>query len=157
MIGKKVSESEATIIHLPMPDEINAYGSLHGGHIFRHIDNAGGVAAQRHARSLVVTASVDRIDFLAPVFPGQTMILKASLHLVGRTSMDVGVRLETEDINTGQLKHAATCFLTYVAIDNKGQPISVPPLILENETQQQRHTKAQQRRQYKLSLHPKEI
>lgn len=155
MIGKKVSESEATLVHLPMPDEINAFGTLHGGHIFRRIDNAGGVTAQRHARSLVVTASVDRLDFLAPIFPGQTMTLKSSIHLVGHSSMDVGVRLEIEDITSGHITHAATCFLTYVAVNDQGQPTEVPPLILQTKDEYRRHQQAQQRRIYRKSQRQK--
>ncbi len=147
MKGKKVAESEVVMIHIPMPEELNEHGTLHGGHVFRHIDNAAGIVAQRHARSLVVTRKVDSIDFLAPIYSGQPMILKASLHLVGRSSMEIGVRVETENPLTGDITHAATCFMTYVAIDENDRPIDVPALILETDDEYRRQAAAKARRE----------
>ncbi|MDR2727203.1 MAG: acyl-CoA thioesterase [Deltaproteobacteria bacterium] len=147
MQGKKVTESEVIMLHLPMPDETNAAGSIHGGHLLKHIDNAGGIAACRHARAHVVTAFLDRMDFLTPVHPGELIIFKASVNAVGRTSIEVGVRVEVEDMTTGSTRHTATCYLTYVALDELRKPKEVPPLILETDIERERHGKALQRRQ----------
>ena len=151
MQGKKVKESEAVMLHLPMPDETNPAGSVHGGHLVKHIDNAGGIAACRHAQSHVVTAFLDRMDFLTPIHPGELIILKASVNAVGRTSIEVGVRVEVEDMTTSNIRHAATCYLTYVALDDRRKPKEVPPLILETDIERERHSKALQRRQLRQS------
>jgi acyl-CoA hydrolase len=152
MQGKKVAESEVVMRHLGMPDETNPAGSIHGGHLLKHIDNAGGIAACRHARAPVVTAFLDRMDFLTPVHPGELIILKASVNAVGRTSIEVGVRVEVEDIITGNVRHAATCYLTFVALDERKKPQEVPPLILETDRERERHGKALQRRRLRDSL-----
>jgi acyl-CoA hydrolase len=149
MQGRKVAESEVVMLHLPMPDETNPAGSIHGGHLVKHIDNAGGIAACRHAKSHVVTAFLDRMDFLAPIHPGELIILKASVNAVGRTSIDVGVRVEVEDMTTGSARHAATCYLTYVALDERRKPKEVPPLILETDSERERHGKALRRREFR--------
>ena len=149
MQGKKVTESEVIMLHLPMPDETNPAGSIHGGHLVKHIDNAGGIAACRHAQAHVVTAFLDRMDFLTPIHPGELIVLKASVNAVGRTSIEVGVRVEVEDMTTGSIRHAATCYLTYVALDERRKPKDVPPLILESDIERERHSKALQRRQHR--------
>jgi len=147
MLGKKVSDSEVIMLHPLEQNEANAWGAIHGGHLLRHIDNAGGIVAMRHARATVVTASIDSMDFLCPLRPGECIILKGSMHLVGRTSMDVGVRVEVENPLTGTVRHAATCYLTYVAMDGRGRPIEVPPLIVSNELEQRRYDEARQRKE----------
>ena len=146
MKGKTVAESATIMNHVPMPDEANVAGTLHGGFMLKHIDTAGGVAAWRHAGGPVVTASLERMDFLTPVHPGELMTLKASVNLVGRTSMDVGVRVEVESVSTGEKRHAATCYLTLVALDPHGKGKEVPPLILETEDDHRRHAQALERR-----------
>ena len=153
MQGKKVAESKVVMRHLPMPDETNPAGSVHGGHLVKHIDNAGGIAACRHAKSHVVTAFLDRMDFLTPIHPGELIILKASVNAVGRTSIEVGVRVEVEDMITGGIRHAATCYLTYVALDERRKPKEVLPLILETDIERERHSKALLRRQLRQSEH----
>ena len=147
MNGKKVSESEAIVVCLPMPNEINPFGTIHGGNIFKYIDNTGGVTAQRHSRSLVVTASVRGLEFLAPAFPGHALTLKSSMHLAGKTSMEIGVRVESEDIICGKITHVASCFLTYVAVDSQGSAVGVPPLIVETDEEQRRYDRALKWRQ----------
>lgn len=146
MLGKKVSESEVIMLNLLEQNEANFWGSIHGGHLLRQIDNAGGIAAMRHSRSAVVTASIDKMDFLCPLCPGECITLKASIHLVGRTSMEVGVRVEAENLYSGKIRHAATCYLTYVAVDNQGRPIEVPPLIISNDMEQRRYDAALERK-----------
>lgn len=150
--GKTVAESEVVMLHVTMPEECNPDGNLHGGQLLKHIDNAAGVVAQRHCRGRTVTASLDRMDFLTPVRPGEALILKGSLQLVGRTSMEIGVRVEVENMYTGEVRHAGTCYLTYVAIDEAGRPIAAPPLILSGEVERQRYEKALLRREHRLSL-----
>lgn len=147
MLGKKVSDSEVIMLHPLEQNEANAWGAIHGGHLLRHIDNAGGIVAMRHARATVVTASIDSMDFLCPLRPGECIILKGSMHLVGRTSMEVGVRVEVENPLTGAVRHAATCYLTYVAMDGRGRPIEVPPLIIGDELEQRRYAEALRRKE----------
>ena len=157
MQGKKVSESGVVMLHLPMPDETNSAGSVHGGHLVKHIDNAGGIAACRHAQAPVVTAFIDCMDFLTPIYPGELIILKASVDAVGRTSMEIGVQVEVEDMITGGIRHAATCYLTYVALDERRKPKEVPPLILETDIERERHSRALQRRLFRQSQRPKRM
>jgi uncharacterized protein (TIGR00369 family) len=128
------------------PPDANPAGNVHGGVIMRHIDTAGGVVAIRHARGNAVTASVDRLDFLAPVFVGDLVIVKASLNMVGKTSMEAGVRVEAENLFTGDVRHCASAYITYVALDKKGKPTEIPELVLETEEEKRRNTEAQARR-----------
>ena len=148
--SKKISET-STVMVLPMtPQDANAAGNVHGGVIMKLIDEVGGIVAVRHARSNVVTASVDKIDFIHPVLIGDVVTLRASLNLVGRTSMEVGVRVEAENPLTGEIKHTASAFLTYVALDKNGSPTEVSPLILETEEDKRRNREAQARREARL-------
>jgi uncharacterized protein (TIGR00369 family) len=150
MQGKKVSESRAIVV-LPMgPQDANMAGNVHGGVIMRLIDEVGAIVAVRHARNNAVTASVDKIDFIHPVFIGDVLTLRASLNLVGKTSMEVGVSVEAENPRTGEIKHTASAFLTYVALDSNGRPMEVAPLILETEEDKRRNRDAQARREVRL-------
>ncbi len=155
MQGKRVSESEIVLLHSPMPDETNDFGNMHGGHLLKLIDNVGGIVARRHARTRVVTASLERMDFLTPIIPGELVILKASVNMTGKTSLEVGIRVEAENLDTGAQRHAATCYMTFVAIDEHAQPKPVPPLIIEGETEERRYLKAQERRRYRNMLRQK--
>ena len=119
------------------------------------IDMAGAIVAQRHAQTNIVTASVDRIDFLHPVFIGDVCSFKASLNLVGRTSMEAGVRVEAENPLTGEIRHTASAYLTYVALDESGQPTGVPPLILETANDKRRNKDARARRDIRLQVRKK--
>ncbi len=152
MQGKTVGESAVIMRHTPMPNETNIMGAMHGGDLLKHIDNAGGMAAWRHARNPVVTVSLEQMSFLVPINLGQLLSLKASVHRVGRTSMDVGVRVETENLNTGEIRHVGSCYLTYVAVDAAGRPVAVPPLIISTEEERRRMLRAQERRYYRQSL-----
>ncbi len=113
--------------HIMLPHNANANGSVHGGDIMKFIDNAAGAVAMRHARTTVVTASIDRLIFHLPVFIGNLLTLKASLNATGRTSMEIGVRVEAEDLKTGEIRHIASAYLTFVAIDAERKPTPVPP------------------------------
>jgi len=150
MQGKKVSESTVIMAQLMTPEDANPAGNVHGGVIMRLIDNAGGTAAARHARSNVVTASIDRLNFHSPVFIGDFVTLKASLNMVGKSSMEVGVRVEAENLITGEVRHTASAYLTFVALDVQGRPAVVPPLVLETEDEHRRNREAQARRQTRI-------
>jgi acyl-CoA hydrolase len=138
------------------PEDANPLGNVHGGVVMKHVDTAAGVVAIRHARRIAVTASIDRLDFHNPVFIGNLLILKASVNLVGRTSMEVGVRVEAENPLTGEVRHTASAYLTFVALDEKGRPASVPPLICETDEEKLRNRQAEIRRQYRLAERQRE-
>ena len=151
MEGKTVEESSAAISHVTLPQDTNIVGNVHGGVVMKHIDIAAGVAAFRHARGRVVTASINRLDFFHPVFIGNLLTLKASIHLVGKSSMDVGVRVDAEDLFTGEINHISSAYLTIVSLDEDGRPEKVPPLILVSEDDKRRNREALLRRDVRLS------
>ncbi len=134
------------------PQDANPMGNVHGGIIVKLIDNTAGAVAYRHARSNAVTASMDKIDFHSPVFIGDLLILKASLNLVGKTSMEIGVRVEAENLLTGEIRHTVSAYLTFVALDENGKPKNVPPLILETEEEKRRNCEAKLRKEDRLRL-----
>jgi uncharacterized protein (TIGR00369 family) len=156
MEDKKMSETRVIMGQVMNPESSNPAGNVHGGDIMKLIDTAGGVAATRHARAHVVTASIDRIDFHYPVYVGDLLILKASVNFVGKTSMEVGVRVEAENTITGKVRHTGSAYLTYVALDDNKRPIQLPPLILESDEDRHRNEEASQRRQMRLSVKKKE-
>ncbi len=133
-----------------MPQDANPIGSVHGGVIMKHMDEAAGVVAIRHAGCNAVTASIDRLDFYSPVFIGNLLIIKASPNMVGRTSMEIGVRVETEDLISGQIRHTASAYLTFVALDKDFRPRVVPPLQLTTKEERRRHKEAVVRRKVRL-------
>ena len=148
--GKTISETRVEINELMLPPDANMYGNVHGGTIMKLIDNAASIVAFRHARTNVVTASVDRLDFWNPVFIGNLLSLRASINYAGRTSMEVGVRVDAENLQTGERTHCASAFLTFVALDEAGQPAEIPPLILETEKDERRWNDAKERREARL-------
>ncbi len=109
------------------------------------------MVAFRHSRSNVVTAAIERLSFHHPVLVGNLLTLKASIHMVGNTSMEIGVRAETEDLFTGEVRHTVSAYLTYVALDENGRPQKVPPLILETEDEKRRNREARMRREARLA------
>ena len=151
MKAKPVCHSHSVLTHFLLPEDANPAGNIHGGVIMKHIDSAAGVAAFRHARRNVVTASIDRLDFIHPAYVGNLLILKACVNLAGRTSMEVGVRAETETLLTGEIRHVASAYLTFVALDDTGHPTPVPSLIYETDEQNRRQRMAQARRIARLA------
>src|SRR5512137_659245 len=133
MEGKRVRDSSVTMAQMMIPQDANPAGNVHGGVVVKILDEAAGVVAARHSRSNVVTASIDQMDFHTPVFVGDLLFFKASLNFAGRTSMEIGVRVEAENLMNGEVRHAASAYLTYVAIDHHGEPLEVPPLMLETD------------------------
>ncbi len=146
MEGKKISESAVSIAHVMLPQDANPSGNVHGGVVMKYIDTAAGVVARRHARCNSVTASIDRLDFHHPVYIGDLLTLRASINMVGKTSMDIGVRAEAEDLTTGRIRHTSSAYLTFVALDSNGKPTSIPPLVLETEEEKRRNREAHDRR-----------
>jgi acyl-CoA hydrolase len=120
------------------PSDANRAGNVHGGSIMKLIDTAAGIVASRHCRTNVVTASMDRLDFHAPVFMGELVILRASINYVGSTSMEVGVRVEAEDLMTGNVRHTNSAYLTMVSLDAKRSPMEVPRIIPETDAERRR-------------------
>lgn len=150
MEPKPVSASRVVMNQLMQPSDGNPLGNVHGGAIMKLVDEAGATAALRHCRRPVVTAAIDGMSFLSPVTIGNLLILKASVNLVGTTSLEVGVRVEAEHLLTGQVTHVASAHIVYVAIDREGRPAPVPPLIPETEEDRRRMEAARKRRQRRL-------
>jgi uncharacterized protein (TIGR00369 family) len=150
MLKKTVKDSHVVMGQLMSPQDANLSGNVHGGIIMRIIDSAAGVVATRHAQTNVVTASVDRLDFHHPVYIGDLVTLKASLNMVGRTSMEVVIRVEAENLRTKEIRHTASAYFTLVALDEQRRPTAVPPLILETEEEKRRNLEAQSRREVRL-------
>ena len=150
MDKKFVHDSTITIVQQMTHQDANLAGNVHGGTIMKLIDNTGGIVASRHSGCLVVTASIDRLDFHSPVYVGDLLRLKASVNFVGTTSMEVGVRVEAENFITGVVRHTASAYLTYVALGEKGKPKKVPALIPETDEEIRRNKEAEQRRKKRL-------
>ena len=148
--SRTVRETQHETSQLMLPQHSNNLGLVFGGVILAMMDTASAVCAIRHARSTCVTASVDRVDFREPIHLGDLVIMKCSVNFVGRTSMEVGVRVEAEDLQTGNRRHTNSCYLTFVAIDRNGKPIEVPRLVAETDDEIRRYEAAKARRQRRL-------
>ncbi len=146
LVGKRPSESAMTTARLMMPTDANVLGNVFGGAIMRYMDEIAAIVAWRHAGKNVVTASIDRMNFFSPVYVGNLLILKASVNYVGRTSMEIGVRIEAQDPSTREGTHAGSCYLTYVALDEKGKPTPISPLITVTPDERKRFKEALARR-----------
>ncbi|TFF98185.1 MAG: acyl-CoA thioesterase [Promethearchaeota archaeon] len=155
--SKTVAESKTEIAQLMMPTDANPAGNVHGGTIMKLIDQCGAIVASRHSHANCVTASVDRIDFLNPAYIGNVVTLKASMNYVGKTSMEIGVRIEDECLITGTKSHIASAYITYVALDADDKPIEVPRLIPETEEEKRRFREAQERREKRMGRISKEV
>jgi uncharacterized protein (TIGR00369 family) len=156
MEGKTISESTIIMAQLMNPQDANPAGNVHGGVIMKLIDNAAGCAAVRHSRSNVVTASIDRMDFHNPVFVGDLVTLRASINFIGKTSMELGVRVEAENLITGKKRHTASAYLTFVALDSHGRPLPLSPLVVETDEEKRRNQEAKDRRKARLAEKTKE-
>ena len=134
------------------PTDANGTGNIHGGAIMRLVDEVAGVAAVKFCRGRVVTVSMDRMDFLVPVHVMDVVTFKATVNASWNTSMEIGVRVESEQPSTGEVRHSNTAYLTYVALDEHGRPSPVPRAIAETPEQQRRMRDAQERRANRLAL-----
>jgi acyl-CoA hydrolase len=144
---RAVAESQSEMAEVVLPNDANPLGNLLGGRLMHFIDIAGAMAAHRHARSYVVTASMDHIDFLAPVHVGDLLILKSSVNRAFHTSMEVGVKVWVENYMTTTTRHVASAYLTFVAVDTHGNKLPVPPIEPETPEQKRWYADALRRRE----------
>jgi uncharacterized protein (TIGR00369 family) len=148
--AKTVAGSKTVMSRTMLPSDANPYGNVHGGEVMKLIDAVAGAAATRHARARVVTARIDELSFLAPVYVGHLVTAKASVNHVGKTSMEIGVRVEAEDMLTGNVVHVASAYLVFVATDERGKPVPLPPLVAETDDERRRMKAAETRRSLRL-------
>lgn len=146
-----VCASQSERSEIVFPADANALGNLFGGRLMQFIDLVGATAASRHARAFTITASMDHLDFVAPVHVGDLLILKSSVNRAFRTSMEIGVRAMVEDVRAQTLRHVSTAYLTYVAVDVAGNPTEVPQVIPETEHQIRRYEDAGRRRELRYA------
>ena len=149
--GRPVSRSSSELIRWMSIQDANSAGFVHGGVVMRMCDEVAGIAAIRHCGNRVVTAGVDRMTFTEPVHVGELLRCRACVNAVWRTSMEVGVRVEAENAVTSEVRHTSTAYLTMVAVDEKGEPIEVPPLIPETPAEERRRREAETRRRNRLA------
>lgn len=147
---KTVSESRHESAEIMMPEHANILGHVFGGVILSMMDKVAAVAAIRHARSACVTVSIDRVDFKEPIHLGDLVLMYSSVNFVGRTSMEVGVRVEAEDMISGRRRHTNSCYLTFVAVDRNGRPVEVPELVPQTPDETRRYEAARERRRRRL-------
>jgi acyl-CoA hydrolase len=152
MQGKPVRESASEYAEFALPNDANGLGNVLGGKVMHLVDMAGAMAALRHARRPVVTASVDSLSFLHPVRIGQLMMLRSAVNRVFRTSMEVGVKVLAEDMLTGERVHTCSAYLTFVALDENRKATPVAPVIPESEEELRRYRQAGERREFRLAL-----
>ena len=149
--SKKVSSSQVVMTQLVLPSHTNSLDTVFGGTVMSWIDIAAAIAAQRHSNKAVVTASIDQLNFIAPIKKGWVVNLRASVNYTSRTSMEVGVRVEAENPVTSELFHTASAYLTFVALGSDGKPSTVPTLDLEGDVEKRRFEAAQKRRELRLT------
>jgi acyl-CoA hydrolase len=141
-----VSYSAATMTQLMVPQWVNLHGTVHGGYILMLADQIAYVVASRHAGRPTVTASFDEVDFRSPIHVGDIVTLHARVNYAGRSSMEIGVRVEAEDLLTREARHTNSCYITMVAVDEAGRPVPVPGLSLETDEERARAARALERR-----------
>lgn len=150
--GVPVRESIAEYSELAMPNDANPLGNLFGGKVMALVDLAGSISAARHARSSVVTASVDNMNFLFPVRIGELVTCYSQVNRVFKTSMEVGVKVCVENLRTGEVRHVSSAYLTFVALDAHGKRIPIRPVIPETDDEKRRYEQALERREFRLEL-----
>jgi acyl-CoA hydrolase len=149
---KSPSDSAVTMTELVLPSDTNALGSIFGGKVMSWIDIAAAIAAGRHSRRVVVTASIDALHFIAPIKLGHFVHIRAMVNYAGRTSMEVGVRVDSENPLTGEMTHTSTAYTTFVALDDHGRPAAVPPIQATTPEEKRRLEEAQKRRASRMKL-----
>jgi uncharacterized protein (TIGR00369 family) len=148
---RPASDSEVELVQVMELTDANLSGNVHGGAIMRLIDTAAGIAAHKHCGGRVVTVAMDEMSFLEPVFIGDVVTVRAMVNDVGRTSMEVGVRVEAENFVRKRKVHSSSAYLVFVALDEGGKPREVPPLVVETEELMQRQREAKVRREARLA------
>ncbi len=156
MEEKSVQESKAMVIQQMTQIDANLAGNVHGGSIMKLVDSTAGMVAARHSSSNVVTASIDRLDFYHPVYIGELLKINASINYAGKTSMEIGARVEAENVMTGEVRHTASAYLTFVALDENRKTKAVPSLVLQTEEEKRRNFQAAERRKIRLAERSKE-
>src|ERR1700678_1219953 len=159
VVSRRVSESQSERSEIIFPADAKALGNLFGGRLMTFIGLVGAMAASRHARAITVTASMDHLEFVAPVQVGDLLILKASVNRAFRTSMEVGVKAMVEDVREQKLRHVSSAYLTYVAVGRDGRSVPVPCVVPETEHQKRRYEDAGRRREMRAgeTLRRKEL
>ena len=146
MQGRHPAESEAVMAELMMPQHANLMGNVFGGVILALVDRVAAVCAIRHSRRQCVTVSVDKVDFREPIHVGELITAFARVNFAGQTSMEVGVKIVAENVLTGERRHTNSCYVTYVALDDKGRPTAVPPIVPQTADEKRRYDRAAKRR-----------
>jgi acyl-CoA hydrolase len=149
---RPVKASQSTMTELMMPNMANSLGNVFGGVILSLVDRVAAVAAIRHASGPCVTVSIDHVDFREPIHVSELVVAKASVNFVGKTSMEVGVRVEAEEIATRKRRHTNSCYLTFVAIDEHERPRPVAPVVPETDDEKRRYEAARRRREARAQL-----
>jgi acyl-CoA hydrolase len=149
--ARSASASSVVLVRQMEIPDANIAGNVHGGTIMKMVDTAAGLAAAKHCGGLAVTAAMDEMSFLEPVYVGDVVTVKAMVNEAFRTSVEVGVRVEAETYATGRHVHTSSAYLVFVSIDDRGSPRPVPPLLAENEEQRQRQHEAALRREARLA------
>jgi acyl-CoA hydrolase len=152
---RTVRETQSEYSEICLPNDANLLGNMLGGHVMHLVDLCGAIAAMRHARCTVVTASVDQMSFLHPVHIGELVRLKSQVNRVFRTSMEVGVKVWVENLVNGMVRHTSSAYLTFVALDSAGNRVVLPPVIPETEEEKRRFEEAAERRAYRLACKAK--
>jgi len=147
---RNVSESKAVLARVMMPQDANLSGNVFGGTILKMVDEISFVSATRHARTNVVTASLDKMDFHSPVHIGDLVTLYSLVNAAWHSSMEIGVKVTAENVRTGEVRHTGSSYLTVVALDEDGKPTEVPELILETDEDARRNREANERRKRRL-------
>ncbi|UCD38658.1 MAG: acyl-CoA thioesterase [Fidelibacterota bacterium] len=147
---RSIADSQVVMNEMVLPNDANVLGNVLGGHVMHLMDMCAAMAAMRHCRKVVVTASVDHLSFVHPVKVGELMILKASVNYADRTSMEVGVRIEAEQPLTGERRHTSSAYLTFVALDDEGRPTPVPKVVPTTDEDKRRYEAAKTRREDRL-------
>jgi uncharacterized protein (TIGR00369 family) len=148
--AKRVHASQVTLAVGMNPADANPLGDVHGGVIMKLVDEAGGICAIRHARRPTVTVAMDSMTFLSPVRVGDLVTLRASINWIGRTSIEVGIRVEAENVMTGQVTHTNSAYAVYVALDDDGKPTPVPPLLIESDLERRHWEEGARRQEHRL-------
>jgi acyl-CoA hydrolase len=149
--GRPVQESRSVYTYVALPNDANPLGNVLGGRVMHLADMCAGIAAQRHARSPVVTAAIDQMSFMLPIQIGQLLILRSSVNRGFRTSMEVGVKVWVENPQTGEVRHTSSAYLTFVAIGEGGKPAAVAPVMAESQEEERRYHEAGRRREQRLT------
>ena len=152
---RTIRETQSDYTEICLPNDSNTLGNMLGGHVMHLVDLCGAVAAMRHARTAVVTASIDQMTFLLPVRIGELVQLKSQVNRVFRTSMEVGVKVWVENLQSATLRHTSSAYLTFVALDKAGNRVVLPPVVPESDEDKRRFEEAAERRAYRLACKDK--